>query len=258
MQKLIAELTRLYLQPGMLAPEALAEHVAGRQTLSLSLASEAGLTRGVMVPFSRQARDGEGAHWARLCDVANALQVELGFPAPAVSISGASSYGLWLSFATPTPAAQVQALLEAFFATHFPEFELAADAVRTIVELPPCVHAASGKWAAFIHPGMGASFADEPGLEMAPPLAGQVAFLEGLQRIGDEQFAKAVARLLQERVPAQAVPAPAAPAVAAPAARAAEPPCKEGLLLKDATLEDIVRHLHALNIEPTFRHLLPR
>jgi hypothetical protein len=29
------------------------------------------------------------------------------------------------------------------------------------------------------------------------------------------------------------------------------------LLLRDATLEDIVRHLHAKNIEPTFRHLLP-
>ena len=32
----------------------------------------------------------------------------------------------------------------------------------------------------------------------------------------------------------------------------------EGLLLKDATLEDIVRFLHSKNIEPTFRHLLPK
>jgi hypothetical protein len=30
----------------------------------------------------------------------------------------------------------------------------------------------------------------------------------------------------------------------------------EGLLLKDATLEDIVRFLHSKNIEPTFRHLI--
>ena len=29
-----------------------------------------------------------------------------------------------------------------------------------------------------------------------------------------------------------------------------------GLLLKDATLEDIIACLHARNIEPTFRHLL--
>jgi hypothetical protein len=31
----------------------------------------------------------------------------------------------------------------------------------------------------------------------------------------------------------------------------------DGLLLKDATLEDIVRFLHSKNIEPTFRHILP-
>jgi hypothetical protein len=32
----------------------------------------------------------------------------------------------------------------------------------------------------------------------------------------------------------------------------------DGLLLKDATLEDIVRVLHARGIEPTFRFTLPR
>jgi hypothetical protein len=31
---------------------------------------------------------------------------------------------------------------------------------------------------------------------------------------------------------------------------------QDGLLLKDATLEDIVQFLHAKNIEPTFRHLI--
>ena len=31
-----------------------------------------------------------------------------------------------------------------------------------------------------------------------------------------------------------------------------------GLLLSEASLEDIIRHLHSKNIEPTFRHLLVR
>jgi hypothetical protein len=35
-------------------------------------------------------------------------------------------------------------------------------------------------------------------------------------------------------------------------------PRRRGLLLKDATLEDIVRHLHGQNIEPTFRFLAPQ
>jgi hypothetical protein len=89
---------------------------------------------------------------------------------------------------------------------------------------------------------MGASFADESGLDMAPPAAGQVAFLEGLDSIAPGQFAQALARL----------EAPAAPVAAPP------PPAADGLLLKDATLEDIVRVLHARGIEPTFRFTLPR
>jgi hypothetical protein len=89
---------------------------------------------------------------------------------------------------------------------------------------------------------MGASFADESGLDMAPPMAGQVAFLEGLDSIAPGQFAQALERL----------EAPAAP-VEAP-----EAPSADGLLLKDATLEDIVRVLHARGIEPTFRFTLAR
>ena len=43
-----------------------------------------------------------------------------------------------------------------------------------------------------------------------------------------------------------------APAKAPAKAKAAS---ADGVLLKDATLEDIVRRLHAMNIEPTFRFL---
>jgi hypothetical protein len=95
---------------------------------------------------------------------------------------------------------------------------------------------------------MGASFADESGLEMAPPFAGQAAFLEGLQSISEAQFLHAFEVLEQSHR--------AAPTVSAqPQVRTA---AADGLLLKDATLEDIVRFLHSKNIEPTFRHLMPR
>ena len=184
----------------------------------------------------------ETQHWRLLCDVANAVQVQLGFPAPAVSISGADGYGLWLSLAAPVPTALAQQFLERLRAAYFPGMALRPDAAFAAVELPPCLHQGTGKWAAFIHPGLGASFAGEAGLEMAPPFAGQLALLEGLQSISPAQFQQAMMKL-------QLAPdaAPAAPARdTAPAA----------LLLKDATLEDIVRHLHAHNIEPTFRHLI--
>jgi len=266
MHKLISELMRLYLPIGALTPELLAQHLRGEDNVPVSLTDGEGMTRALMIPF-RKARGAQGdAHWTQLCEVANALQERLGLPPPAVSISGGDAYYLWLSLATPVPAAQAQAFLERLRDAYFPDTELAPDAALAPVALPPCLHPRTGKWAAFIHPGMGASFADEPGLEMMPPAAGQAGFLEGLESIDEAQFAHALALLQPQGDAPQAslalVPATHAPAVDfALAGRPADGASAErlpaaGLLLKDATLEDIVRHLHALNIEPTFRHLL--
>ncbi|MFC0131367.1 hypothetical protein CR105_03225 [Massilia eurypsychrophila] len=240
MNKLIAELTRLYLSPGAMSAPALEQQLRGQATHAISLTDGEGLARAMVIAFNKT--DTEGEHWALLCEVANALQAELGLPAPAVSISGADGYGLWLSLENAVPAAMVQQFLGLLRKAYFPRMELGADA---LVELPPCLHQPSGKWAAFINPGLGASFADEAGLEMAPPFAGQAALLESVQSISAAQFQRATTMLQQ------------AHGVAAPASEPA-PSTAQGLLLKDATLEDIVRHLHANNIEPTFRHLMPQ
>ena len=238
MEKLFAQLTRLYLMPGT-APAGLDRQLLGLHTEKQALVSSGGLTRAIVIDFPRSG-EAPDRHWTQLCEVANALQEKLGFPAPAVSITGGSAFRLWLSLGEPVPVAEVERFLSCLRSACFPELPLHA---QDAVELPPCLHRASGKWAAFIHPGMGASFAEEAGLEVAPPVAAQLGFLEGLESIAPAQLREAIATLQppRERVPAQAATA------AAPA----------GLLLKDATLEDIVRHLHALDIEPTFRHLLP-
>jgi len=278
MEKLIAELTRLYLAPEAVTRDALAAHIAGKTTLAIKLTTADGLTRALAIPFRKVFGDGEAGHWDRLCEVANALQADLGLPAPAVSIDGASAYRLWLSLASPVPAGEAQEFLELLQQAYFRQTELAPDAATAPVYLPPCLNPRSGKWAAFIHPGMGASFAEESGLDMAPPLTGQAAFLEGLDSIADEQFREALHKLEQRHRPAASAPAAAepvssaagdalaaepfnlqppspAPARAPAKAKAASAPLPDQLLLKDATLEDIVRHLHAKNIEPTFRFI---
>lgn len=243
MHKLIQELIRLYLAPGA-SVDALAQRIGGLATDAVDLAGADGMVRAIVIPFRKMRSGDEAAHWTLLCDVANALQTELDLPAPAVSVSGTDGYGLWLSLATPVPGAQALEFVALLRQAYFPDVKVALDDASTLAALPPCLNPASGKWAAFIHPGMGASFADESGLEMAPPLSGQVGFLEGLHSIDAAQFAAALA-LLRQKQPV----APAAPARTTPAAPA-------GLLLKDATLEDIVAFLHAKNIEPTFRHLV--
>lgn len=239
MQELIAHLIRLYLPAAPGLSDQLAAQLEGAASPLLQLSRD-GTVRAIALPFDARP-DADGAvQWERLCHVANLLQAELGLPAPAVSIDGASGYRLWLSFAEPLPAAMAQQLYDCVRAAHC-ETAPACD-VMAPVALPPCLNRSSGRWAAFIHPGMGASFADEPGLEMRPPLAAQAAFLQGIEGASIEQVRQALGRLQ----PAAAVPPPA-PAAPAP-----------GLLLRDATLEDIVRHLHSLNIEPTFRHVLPQ
>lgn len=239
MHKLILELRRLYLlNDQRYDDESLGWHLSGETTLSVDLTNAAGLTRALVIDFHKAPGE---RHWTRLCEIANALQTELGLPAPAVSVSGGTSYGLWLSLASPIPLAQARRFLGLLHKAYFEEEQIDLD--RTAVEMPPCLHHATGLWGAFINPGMGASFADELGLEMQPPIGAQTAFLEGLQSIGDAEFAKALELLQQQH--ASAAAEPRAPTTA-----------PEGLLLKDATLEDIIAHLHAMHIEPTFRHLL--
>jgi hypothetical protein len=233
MEKLLSELARLYLPAAAPAPSALQAHMDG--LAPLALAAPDGGVRAAALAFPVMRDQGEGHHWHRLCDVANTLQTRHGLPAPAVSVSGADGYCLWLSLDQPVPAAtlaEFTALLRADVMPDIPPLD-------SLPPLPPCRHNDTGRWSAFIHPGMGASFADGSGLDVAPPLAGQIGFLEGLQSIPGEQFREVLARL-RGAAPAQA------PACSASAT---------GLLLKDATLEDIVRHLHAMNIEPTFRFL---
>jgi hypothetical protein len=233
MEKLISELRRLYLLPDSPAAQ-------GGPGAAVDLVSGAGLTRAIAIPFRKTAGQ-DAQHWDRLCTVANGLQADFGFPAPAVSVASTGGFMLWLSLAAPVPVADARRFV-AGLGRLWPDTLPSPDTIGIPVELPPSPNTASGTWAAFIHPGMGASFADESGLEMAPPVAGQVAFLEGLDSIAPGQFADALARL-------EAPPAPAPAPAPVPSSSGAA----DGLLLKDATLEDIVRELHARGIEPTFR-----
>lgn len=265
MHKLISELARLYLADGQqdtdgqpVTPEVLARQVSGGQAMAANLVSETGQVRALVLEFG--GKGGGDKHWSDLCAIANALQHELDLPAPAVSVSGRTSFYLWLSLETPVPQAQAQQFLQLLRTVFLPvstDILSAAPAdFLESVELPPCLQP-SGKWAAFIHPGMGASFADEPGLDMPPPLQAQLGFVESLRSMTAAQFAKALAVLQQH---AGVAPVAAAAPTAAPTAASAiikAPPSNGGLLLQDATLEDIVQWLHARNIEPTFRHRLP-
>jgi hypothetical protein len=264
----------------ILTPAQLMRHIAGEQAVSLDLVSPLDEVRTLLIAFRGASEARRAVHWDTLCALGNDMQVDLGLPAPAVSISGIDGYGVWLSLAAPVPLADGQRLLRGLkekYLAALPDAELAffpgsgpGHDRGDLVELPPCLQGVGdgARWAAFINPGMGASFAGEPGLEMAPPAAAQAAFLAGLDSIATAQLVQALAVLergepAQEDGQGQGGVAPDASVTnatrnAATPAPPSSPARDAGLLLKDATLEDIARHLHDRNIEPTFRHLMPR
>lgn len=248
MQKLISELKRLYLH-NFDDDQALARHVRGEHTTLVDLASD-GQVRAIVIDFRKTA---EEQHWLRLCDVANALQQELQLPAPAVSVSGGDSYQLWLSLAQPLALAEARQFLALLHKAYFEDEPI--DLGRTTVELPPCLHIATGLWAAFINPSMGSALAEDLGLEVTPSELAQANFLEKLDSISPEAYAQALAKLQARHNESDAATAPA-PLPLSPQNPPRANATADGLLLKDATLEDIVRHLHAMGIEPTFRHVL--
>ena len=247
MQKLIETLARLYLPDSVLSPKLLEQHLTGSAPLPIRLTTDSGSIRAIIIAFDKSPRQDDDAHWRLLCSVANAMQAELDLPAPAVSISVSNGFRLWLSFAEAIPTALAQQFLKQLQDAYFQDTDTVADLSGAAVEFPPYQHPATGLWAAFINPGLGASFAEESGLEMSPPLAGQLALLDGLQSISAAQLTHAMAVL----GPVQQTALAATTAAPAPA-----PSAHPGLLLKDATLEEIVNHLHSLHIEPTFRHLI--
>lgn len=232
----------------------------------LELVSATGLTRTMVLEFRRKPGQVVARHWDNLCRMANHLQQQLDLPAPAVSISGQSSYQLWLSLSHAVPVEQAETFLLQLCARYFPDVladeldwlpQHGGQHTQTSVECPPRQQN-NGLWSAFIHPGMGAAFEEEAGLEVEPPAAGQAAFLERLHSISESQWTHACA-LLQSQ---QSVAAPAAASASTDSITAVQPSrastSNDGLLLKDATLEDIIRHLHERNIEPTLRHLHPK
>ena len=145
MQKLISELTRLYLPAATLSPEVWEQYLSGRSTGGINLVTADGHTRTVAIPFDKQADSEEAQHWSQLCLVANALQEQLGLPAPAVSISGAHGYCLWLSFDAPVATVLVQQFLELLGNAYFPGMDLRPDAATALPDLPPCLHRRTGK-----------------------------------------------------------------------------------------------------------------
>lgn len=202
MQRLIAELQRLYFHPVQLAGgavvtfELLAGSLAGEFSVGLDLSGGADLVRLLAVDFRR------AADWPAVEGLCQSLHDELELPLPAVSVSARAGFRLWFSLREPVPLVQAQSFLAALRQRYLAELPAAGvechpggpEAAR--LDLVPARDETSGKWSAFIDPGMGSMFVAEPGLEMAPNLERQADMLATVASIGPDDWARALALLL--------------------------------------------------------------
>ena len=167
----------------------------GEVALQLAQAGGEGGVRVLAVDFMR-SRD-----WPHVAAFLQALQDDLELPAPALAVRAHAGYAVWMSLAQPLALADAAAFLEAVRDRYLAELPPAAvtlrpggaaDGGQAWLPLLPARHAVSGHWSAFIDPGLGALFADEPWLEMAPNMGQQADILAPLGSVDAAALARAV------------------------------------------------------------------
>ncbi len=141
--------------------------------------------------------------WDSLRPVWQGVQVELGFPAPAIAVSGIDGIQLWFSLANSVPALEGHAFLHALRRRFLPDvpmrrLRLWPSAASAHVRPVPERQAPSGDWSAFVAPDLAPVFGDTPWLDIPPGDDGQAALLAALDPIPQAVFDAAAALLGNE------------------------------------------------------------
>jgi hypothetical protein len=240
MQRLIAELHRLFPLPAAAQPEATAaeaasvaaslqRQLAGDGWVELQPVDAQGCTRLLGLGFHGVARGQGAAHCAAMLRLARWLMEELGLPESAFSVNGRDGFELWLPLAAPVPVGEAYEFVQLLQSLQLPELQplrlwpaapQPASAGEGGLRLPPGRHADTGLWSVFISPGLAPSFEEEAGIDIAPNLDKQAELLSRLQPIAPADFALALRRLRQRAGQPDGAGA-SAPATPAPGGAAA-------------------------------------
>lgn len=150
---------------------------------------------------------GRPCDWPLLQGVWQAVQAELGLPAPGIAVSGTDSYQLWFSLAKAVPATHARAFLtvlcERLLAdvapnrlAVWPEVDAAVAATPTVRHAAPipAPTASHDQWSAFLAPDLAPVFADTPWLDLPPNADGQADLLARLNPVPTQLWHEALAR----------------------------------------------------------------
>jgi hypothetical protein len=146
------------------------------------------------------------AGWDAVASLWQGLQQDLDLPAPAVAVSGSDAWQLWLSLSEALPLAQATDFLDLLRQRYLadvapwhirllPAADSSAAAQARHARLVPALQVATGRWSAFVAPGLAGLFAEEPWLDVPPGAEAQAKLLSSVQSISPADFLQALARL---------------------------------------------------------------
>lgn len=165
-----------------------------------SLDAQGARTRALVIAW------GQPADWPALRALWQAVQAELGWPAPLIAIDGHAAFQLWISLSEPVPAAQAHEVAAALAGRWLPGAPETAQATRLEVwprldpQAGPWRHAApvparqagpQPRWSAFVAPDLAAVFGDEPALDIDPGDEAQADLLARGDSVGAPAWARA-------------------------------------------------------------------
>ena len=173
---------------------------------------------------------GQPADWEAISKVWQGVQADLGWPAPAIAVSGVDGYQVWFSLSEAWPAAQVTACLASLRARYLPG--MSADRISLMTQPPvvPALQTPTGNWSAFVASDLAPVFADTPWLDIPPNEDGQATLLRALAPMKPAAFSAAMLLLAARAV--QAPPLPTA-ATSAPVPHLLQAPAAHGQALQD-------------------------
>jgi hypothetical protein len=141
------------------------------------------------------------ADWPALAAVWRGVQTDLNWPAPAIAINGVDAFELWMSLREPVTQEDARRVLQNLCARYLGDVAPARwrlwpaldEGLSAPPQAQPQLHAATGRWSAFVAPDLAAVFGDDPSLDLPPGDDAQAEVLSRIQPIPAADWQRASA-----------------------------------------------------------------
>lgn len=161
------------------------EGVGTEAPLRDALVSPTGAVRTLVLELRRPA------DWRTLSGVWAGVQADLGWPAPAIAVSGLDAYQIWISLSEPVAMTEGHAMLEALRRRYLSDVEADRVGLWPVAGHPEASHPAtlpgqmtgSDRWSAFVAPDLAAVFGEEPALDLPPGREAQAELLAQIRSV---------------------------------------------------------------------------